>query len=368
MANKVVKLLATLLALITITPFASAQTWGNQFVVPFPKPIPQPADTISMVFIGDVMMHQKQLGYDCRTFLEPIRNRLEKADVAIANMEFTLAGEPYSGYPAFSAPDAYAEYITDCGVDVFLTANNHITDKGTRGLQRTIEAYDSMESDNRILYTGISKDEQDYPRRNPLMISVMGTKIALINFTYGTNTTLSAQWPKINYTNREEIHQAIERAKEKQAEFIIALPHWGAEYVLNHGKTQENLAKFLSEEGVDLIVGAHPHVVQDTCKIGSTHVIYSMGNAVSNMSAKYTRLELMVTVKIVTAKNGEPAKMLTPELEFMWCTLPGTLTDSYATIPLKEYLGKKELWKSDYDYDNMVSTYKQVKDATGIED
>lgn len=368
MANKVHRLLATAFALISVLATASAQNWGNQYVVPFPKPIPQPADTISMVFIGDVMMHQKQLGYDCRTFLEPIRSRLEKADVAIANMEFTLAGEPYSGYPAFSAPDAYADYMADCGIDVFLTANNHITDKGTKGLQRTIEVYDRMESENRILYTGIAKDETEYEYRNPLMISVMGTKIALINFTYGTNTTLSAEWPKINYTSKDEIRKAIERAKEKEAEFIIALPHWGAEYVLNHGKTQDNLANFLAEQGVDLIVGAHPHVVQDTCKIGNTHVIYSMGNAVSNMSAKYTRLELMVTVKILTAKNGEPAKMLKPELEFMWCTLPGTLTDSYATIPLKEFLGKKDLWKSDYDYDNMVSTYKQVKAQTGIED
>ena len=120
------------LLLLTVCPVLRAQgleyIWRDR-IMNF-RPLYGQPDTLSMVFIGDVMMHAKQLEYNFRTFLEPVRSRLEAADVAVANMEFTLAGEPYSGYPAFSAPDGYAEYLADCGVDVFLMANNHILDKG----------------------------------------------------------------------------------------------------------------------------------------------------------------------------------------------------------------------------------------------
>lgn len=341
---------------------------GQDYTVPFPKPLKKQVDTVSLVFIGDVMMHSKQLDYDYKTFLEPIRSRLTEADLAVANMEFPLGGKPYTGYPVFSTPDGYADYVADCGVDVFLMANNHLLDKGTAGLTRTINYYEQMKEDGKIQYTGAYASAESDSLLCPLMVVVKGIKIALINFTYGSNLGGSAAWPKLEITNRDRIHRAVETAKEKGAEFIIALPHWGVEYELRHGKSQESLATFLSKEGVDAVIGAHPHVVQDTCKIGNTAVIYSMGNAISNMSAKNTRLELMVRVKIVPPHGNEKAKMMTPELEFMWCTLPGTLTDSYATIPVKEYIGKEHLWKEKYDYENMMSTYDRVKNQTGIDD
>jgi len=314
------------------------------------------------------MMHSKQLEYDYKTFLEPIRSRLEKADLAVANMEFPLGGKPYTGYPAFSTPDGYADYVADCGVDVFLMANNHLLDKGTAGLSRTLDYYDKMQEKGKIHYTGAYANADKDSLLCPLMVVVKGIKIALINFTYGSNMGGNAVWPKIEITNRDRIHKAIRTAKEKGAEFIIALPHWGVEYELRHSKSQESLAHFLADEGVDAVIGAHPHVIQDTCKIGKTDVVYSMGNAISNMSAKNTRLELMVTVKIVPSHGQEEDKILTPELEFMWCTLPGTLTNSYATIPLKDYIDKKDLWKEVYDYENMMSTYTRVLNQTGIED
>ena len=147
----------------------------------------------------------------------------------------------------------------------------------------------------------------------------------------------------------------------------MALPHWGVEYRLRHSAAQESLARWLADQGVDVIVGAHPHVVQDSCRIGRTPVFYSVGNAVSNMSAANTRLELMVTLRFTRDRTGR-TEMLPPQAEFLWCTLPGTLTDNYATIPVKEYIGKRDLWKNPYDYDNMMTTYRRVKAATGIED
>lgn len=321
-------------------------------------------DTLSMVVIGDVMMHARQLEYDCTPFLEHLSGRFRDADIAVANMEFTLAGAPYTGYPAFSAPDSYADYIADLGVGVFLTANNHILDKGRAGLQRTLRKYRAMDG---IRIAGTAEDGRADSLSYPLLLAEKGLRIALLNFTYGTNTGSGDGWPRVHLENREDIRRAMDRARRLGADYVVALPHWGVEYRLRHSPEQEDLARWLAEQGADVIVGSHPHVVQDSCRIGGTTVFYSLGNAVSNMSAPNTRLELMVTLRFTRDRTGR-TEMLPPQAEFLWCTLPGTLTDNYATIPVKEYIGKRDLWKNPYDYDNMMTTYRRVKAATGIED
>lgn len=326
-------------------------------------------DTVRMTIIGDVMLHKRQMEYDFTPFLENIGGLLQEADISVANMEFTLGGKPYSGYPAFSAPDSYARYVSDCGIDVFLTANNHILDKGKTGIERTIKIYRQMEADSVIRYTGIGSDHKDLEARYPLIINCRGIRIALVNFTYGTNVSGGGyEWPKVNRIVKEEISAAIERAKIKKADFVIALPHWGNEYELKHSKAQENLARWLVEEhGVHAIVGGHPHVIQDSCVIGNSHVFYSIGNAVSNMSAPGTQLELAVTLSFTRDLNGDKT-MLAPEVTYLWCSLPDKFGDNYMTLPVKEYIGKSHLWKSIHDYDKMITTYERVRKSTGVKD
>ena len=324
-------------------------------------------DTVSMFIIGDVMMHSRQMDYDWSSFLEDIRGRMQKADVTVANMEFTLAGKPYTGYPAFSAPDGYEKYVRDCGADVFLTANNHILDKGTKGLERTMDIYRRMEDAGEICFTGTSSSPEDEAERYPLMLNVRGIRLAILNFTYGTNIPGGEGWPKVNRMRKEDIAAALERAKAYKADFIIAFPHWGNEYELEHSGRQEEMAEWLADNGADAIVGAHPHVVQDSTDIHGVPVFYSIGNAVSNMSAPNTQLELAVELKFVRDWNGDRS-MLKPSVTYLWCSLPGNYTGSYATIAVKDHLGKRSMWINPYDYDKMTTTYRRVKAATGIED
>ncbi len=307
-------------------------------------------DTLRILVIGDVMMHQAQIDADYEPFFRYIRPAMEKADICIANMEFSLGGEPYSGYPAFSAPDAFARYVKDCGVDVFLIANNHITDRGMAGLRRTVSFYrDSLQ----IPYAGVDDE--------PLMLVRKGIRLGLVNFTYGTNNRLKTREPHISLMREEGIHYAVDSARRAGADFLIALPHWGEEYVLTHSQQQEKFARFLVSEGFDAVVGAHPHVVQDTAHISSVPIIYSLGNAVSNMSAVNTRLSLAVTLQFVIDRRSGEKRMLEPQLRWMWCTLPGRLTHSYATIFVDEWLGRRELWRIPSDYDNMVATLRRVQ-------
>lgn len=362
-------LLAFILICCGICPLAAQAILGERFPS-LDSHFTKSCDTLRIFVIGDVMMHQAQIDADYEPFFRYIRPEMEKADICIANMEFSLGGEPYSGYPAFSAPDAFARYVKDCGVDVFLIANNHITDRGMAGLRRTVSFYrDSLQ----IPYAGV-EDE-------PLMLVRKGIRLGLVNFTYGTNNSLKTNRPHISLMSEEGIHSAVDSARRAGADFIVALPHWGEEYVLTHSLQQEKFARFLVGEGVDAVIGAHPHVVQDTVHIQRpavpdtaclaspegpqrkppVPVIYSLGNAVSNMSAINTRLSLAVTLQfVIDCRNGEK-RMLEPQLRWMWCTLPGRLTHSYATIFVDEWLGRREQWRLPSDYDNMVATLRRVQ-------
>lgn len=323
-------------------------------------------DTLSVAFVGDVMMHARQLEYNYTSFFNKAEHLMKGPDITVANMEFALGGKPYSGYPSFSAPDGYALYMCEIGTDVFLTANNHILDKGDKGLERTLGIYERMKADSLIAYTGCALDEASDTTVNPLIIESKGMKLALINFTYGTNMASDSRWPAVKRMKKESVKQMFTRASDAEADFIIALPHWGEEYSLAHSAVQKDWAKWMVDQGASLIVGAHPHVVQDTTHISGTPVIYSMGNAVSNMSATNTRLELMVIARFIKDEDGRTS-MLEPELKFMWCSLPGHYNDTYTVLPVDEMMDKRDEWNNPADYDNMISTLKRVTKATGIQ-
>lgn len=372
---------AALLSLLAIQPL-QAQPFKP---IPWPKPLRTLPDTATLVFLGDVMMHREQIDrarqadgtYDFGTYFKNLEKYLQKADVTIANMEFTLAGKPYTGYPSFSAPDNFPDEAADAGVDIFLTANNHILDKGKKGIERTLGLYSRMEREREIQFTGSARDAREDSLRNPLIIAAKGIRIALLNFTYGTNLSIPESWPKVHRIDTTTLSQAIQRAKTSGVDYIIALPHWGTEYVLRHNEEQRELANWLAGKGCDAIVGSHPHVVQnieilalpseDGIGTRDVPVAYSLGNVISNMSAVNTRIGMLLTLRIVTDANGKRC-MLPPEPTFTWCARPGTLTPGYTTIPIREYVGKRQKWLAESDYMNMMYSYQRVKNLTGIRD
>ena len=319
------------------------------------------------------MMHTKQIEdalqpdgtYSFRCF-DILRDRIENADLSIANMEFTLAGTPYSGYPQFSAPDSFATYLAECGFDIFLTANNHILDRGSEGAMRTLDIYGSLEKSHRIKYTGSSKDPEDLTKRNPLIVRRKGYELALVNCTYGTNLGKTGMWPEINYIGAEE---SLKKMLKVKADITVAFPHWGIEYALQHSSGQEKTAGWLADEDADLIIGAHPHVVQDCSVAGSQGipVAYSLGNAVSNMSAANTQIELMATIRITRDEKGEPS-ILPLEFTYLWCSRPGGYTDTYMVLPVADFIGTRDSWTGKWEYDKMIDTYYHVMTETGIKD
>ena len=341
-------------------------------------------DTIVLRFIGDVMLHQAQIdnaakaggGFDFSDYFSGLEDDLKEADLSVANMEFTLAGEPYTGYPSFSAPDEYAEYLAGCGIDIFLTANNHILDKGRRGLDRTLSVYRSLEDKYGIRMTGSAENPEKARLNYPLIINVDGLRISFINFTYGTNSGFGKPWPGTFLTDKDAISNAISRSEELGAGLIIALPHWGEEYDTRHSVRQENLAGWLASEGADIIIGTHPHVVQDAGvleiqdergEIRDVPVFYSLGNAISNMSAPDTQIGLMLSITVYRNSYGD-VECIRPECTFIWSSLPGRLKDSHTAVKVKDCIGHRDRWKMKYEYDKMISTYYRIKESTELED
>jgi len=254
---------------------------------------------IKLVFAGDIMGHDTQINaaydkdsgrYDYHECFRLIKPYLEEADIAIGNLEVTLAGSPYKGYPQFSSPDALADAIREAGFDVLVNANNHALDRGQDGLERTLNVL----SDKGLIATGSFQSKDNRDLQYPLLIEKNNIMLAILNYTYGTNG-LKADTPNIvNRIDTLLIQDDIQKVKTVEPDFIIACIHWGREYERDEHTSQKDLAEFFFRQGVDAIIGSHPHVVQPVKlyypqKDSSRYnlVVYSLGNLVSNQRDRY---------------------------------------------------------------------------------
>ena len=281
---------------------------------------------IRLLFVGDLMQHQAQIdaahcddgSYDYTHCFSLVREHVSSADFAIGNLETTLGGKPYRGYPQFSTPDEYLYAIKDAGFDILATANNHSLDRRRHGLERTLSLIDSIG----LLSVGTYRDRTDRINRYPLIIEKNGLRIALLCATYGTNGIASTEPNIVNNLNRKELAADIHAARTMNADAIIAIVHWGDEYIQQPNDEQRDLAHWLINQGVDHIIGSHPHVVQPIELIPhpdypTQHaVVYSLGNYISNMSIAHGTVGL--TVELTIEKIGPTTRLKQLDYQLVW--------------------------------------------------
>lgn len=268
---------------------------------------------VKVIVAGDAMMHEPQIAagyikdsniYDYRHYFSYIKPLLAKSDLNIVNFESTLAGPPYSGYPQFCSPDAYAFALKDAGFNFFVSANNHSVDKGLKGINRTIFVFDSLG----INFTGTFRNQQERDSTYPAIIDIKGVKIAILDYTYGTNGLKVPSPAIVNLIDTSVIAEDLKIAKSKSPDFAMVAMHWGNEYEREPSKQQKFLADFLFSKDVDVIIGSHPHVVQPLAYADKNHdkkqlVIWSLGNLISNQRRHYTDGGIMVQFDIIKNKN-----------------------------------------------------------------
>lgn len=243
---------------------------------------------LKLVFTGDIMGHDSQIAsalamgdttYNYKSCFEHLRPYLMEADVVIGNLEVTFAGSPYKGYPAFSSPDELAGALKWAGFDILINANNHALDRGLKGAIRTIKVVNELE----FVQTGTFSDSTARATSYPLVFEKNGIRIALLNYTYGTNGIKDRPPVIINRIDTIQIRDDLQKAKSAEPDFILVTMHWGNEYQVKESSQQQELAAFLFKHGAHAIIGSHPHVVQPIRGDGvGTLVAYSMGNLISN--------------------------------------------------------------------------------------
>lgn len=277
-------------------------------------------DTIQIVMVGDMLMHepiiksglQEDGSYNFDHLFVNVEDTIQQADLAIANQE-TIMGGPafgYTGYPSFNTPHSLADAEAKAGFDVLLFATNHAMDKGLRAIYNCMDYIDANRPE--LTYLGINRSQKDQ-NENIYVYEKNGMKVAILNYTYGTNgIPLPSDRPYlVNLLKEEKVRSDIQKAEEI-ADFTIVCPHWGTEYNLGISHDQKKWTQVFLEEGVDLVIGAHPHVIEPIEWVSDDAgnkmlVYYSLGNFVNGTSStgKGVTNRMVGGIADVTLKRSE---------------------------------------------------------------
>ncbi len=350
-----------------IISFNSEEAEVAQDTRPLPA-APQVVSTASLGATGDILLHTPMLeacatwdGYDFSNVFANVSSVYEETDLMVANLEVTLAGadygDGYSSYPVFNSPDSITTALKNAGVDICLTANNHTYDTGDTGLARTLEVLD--ENGLEHLGTRESTDEHYLMTKN-----VNGIRLGMLCYTYDTReytegylslnfNTLSDEAENLvntfNYENLDEfyanVQQQLDYMDMLNVDTSIIFIHWGTEYQDDPNDYQTQIAQKLCDMGVDVIIGGHPHVIQQFDALTSadgheTVCLYSMGNELSNQRSDlmdedgnrgYTEDGLVFQVSFEKFNNGK-VKVSGVNIVPTWVQLDG---NGYQIIALE---------------------------------
>ncbi|TWT01435.1 CapA family protein [Planomicrobium sp. CPCC 101079] len=279
--------------------------------------------TASLSAIGDVLIHdsvyldaETENGYDFNPIFEKVKPYLEKSDITVANSESIIGGSEIgvSTYPSFNSPYEVADALKTVGVDVVTMANNHTLDRGEKAIVNAIKYWDKIG----IAHTGSALSEKEGTRITTRTAN--GIIFSFLSYTYGTNgiPTPNGKDYLVNRIDQAKIKKDIERAKE-QSDVVVLSLHFGQEYERMPNDEQKQLAQFSAEQGADIILGSHPHVLQpaewlETSDGRKSFVIYSLGNFISHQEDLFRRIGgiLHISVEKTVDADGTAIRLKDP--------------------------------------------------------
>ncbi|HDX9694641.1 CapA family protein [Bacillus thuringiensis] len=247
---------------------------------------------VNLIATGDNLYHdavikdgkQKDGSYDYNYIYENIKKAVKSSDLAIVNQETPIAGNnlKVQGYPTFNTPEEVGQSLVDTGFNIVTQATNHAMDMGIKGVANTREYWKKYPD---VIPVGINESQNE--RNEIKTITKNGIRFALLNYTYGTNgikIPADKSWA-LNLIDKKAIQNDVEKAKSS-SDMVIVMVHWGVEYTSTPSKQQKEVAQYLTDLGVDVVIGNHPHVIQPIewkkNKDGhETLIYYSLGNLIS---------------------------------------------------------------------------------------
>lgn len=344
--------------------------------------------TINMTVTGDVLCHNTNFwdaydastdSYDFSYVFEDIEKYFSSADIAVGTIETSFAGKEagYSNYPTFNSPEELATDLKELGYDVMAMATNHCLDKGYKGLVSTIDELDKAG----IKHIGTYKSEED--SKEILIQEVKGIKMAFLNYTYGTNgiPIPAGKEYSVNLIDKDKIKADIEKAKKLNADVICVNMHWGEEYRQTATQEQEELADFLFQNGVDLILGSHTHVLEPMEKRTVTladgtkkdgFVIYSLGNFMSGQNANFTRQSVILDIQLT--KKGKDNTISIDSVKYtpiyMYNIYAGKSMNRFKIMDIEEEIKKYDEGDTTIGaqlYNTLVSELEHIYKVVGNE-
>ena len=303
---------------------------------------------VSFVAVGDNLIHggiyydaaQRNGGvYDFNSMYENTNYITQEADIAFINQETILGGVELglSSYPTFNSPSEVSEAVVNAGFDWINHASNHTLDRGEKGIINALNTWDKYQD---VVVTGIARSEEE---RNAIkIIERNGIKFGLLSYTYGTNGIPIPEGKEylVNLIDKEQIIKDVRRLKN-ECDVMIVNMHWGDEYSNTPNNQQKELAQLLADEGVMVIIGEHPHVIQPMDWVigkngNKTLVMYSLGNFLSAQDRTERMLGGMVTWDIL--KDGKTKEYKIENVEFLpTVTHINKGVRNYKTYVLKDY-------------------------------
>ena len=271
-----------------------------------------------LVAVGDNLMHRSCTlsaknadgTYDFTKHFANMADIFKAADLAVISQDTVLGGIELGATSTetgiFNTAVELADGMADAGINVVLAANNHIMDEGSAGLNTMMSYFSTKYPNITLLGVNNSREAKD----EPIYVETNNIKIAMINYSYGSNQTadLDASPYLLNQYDEDWLADILKQARE-EADFIIAFPFWGEQNSMDYTQEQERQAQFLADNGVDLIIGSYPHVVEPvkwiTAENGDrTLVYYSLGNFQSIQNTVENMLGGQANVTISKEEDG----------------------------------------------------------------
>lgn len=343
-------------------------------------------NSLTMSIAGDYIIYDSMYananqlaggnGYDFSPMVEKLGKFTENCDLNYYNQETILAGSKLgvSSYPAFVSPEEAGDAMINLGYNLVTTATNHALDGGEDGILSSCEYWSDKEN---VFMTGTFTSQKS--RDEAVVRECNGITYSMLNYTYSTNgipvpegkNYLVNIWPTdlaINDPQSDPEYQAYKNQVKKdidavrdKVDFLIVCIHAGVEYAQDESAYQYDMAKFLSENGVNLVIGTHPHVIEPAEYIGDTLVYYSMGNLLcAQMQDEYYNKVTSVLATLTVRKenvNGE-TKIIFEDLnhELMYCYYNQATWSGYKVIPFSDNEIKNYL----PEYKDVYETYKDI--------